>query len=363
MSRILPQVGAFFLLFTALAFAEQKENQFNIEDLEKILQNQAPRSLEELLPLLPAEFRTNPVLVQSSRSAQGAMPLLPRVLLSNQDGSFIASFSANDRSLGGKSLEMIQFHPKEARFEFAELKFEADASPLMKRNTQTCAGCHGAGYDMRPNWEAFPETPGMYGANMDRIAVGSEEEQNLTAFIENAKSHPRYSSLIDLESTHLTRDKDGRMKGRANSLFGEKIQTLNLQRIAKRVPKTKDYDLYKYSILASLYCEKDPAFASKFFPKNSEVPRTFSTLEEGGSDVRPAAFAWGFYRRGAMDLFWTASFGDVLNQKPIRMENVSSSKMLADLLIAQDPDLRIGEGKSFPTCSALEAKAKSKLAK
>lgn len=338
---------------------------FNISDVEAILKQSNATSMEELLPLLPENFRTNAVLMRMSRSVQGAMGQKPRVLLSNEDGSFIAAFNSELRSLGGNSLEMIQYNSKSARFEFAELKFIPDEKPYVARNLETCGGCHGGGLKVRPIWEPFPNANGAYGAEADRIIPDSGEELALRSFIESAKNHPRYKNLINLEQTHLERDSHGRMMGKPNSSLGSKIARLNALKVAREAQDTPQYKKYRYSILASLYCEKEPAFVETFFPENSDVPTKFATIEEGSTENRPAAFFWGFYRRRAAEMNWSTSFGDLFNQQPVRTEE-RASLTFAHSFLESDPVLRAlvrTEKMSkaitpLPTCETLANQAK-----
>lgn len=341
---------------------------FNISDLEVLLKQSKPTSMEQLLPLLPESFRTNAVLMRISRSVQGATGQNPRVLLSNRNGSFIAAFNSEIRALGGSSLEMIQFDSKSARFEFAELKFKENEKPIITRNLQSCEGCHGAGLKVRPNWEPFPNAIGAYGELADRILPNSEEELALKSFVESAKSHPRYKNLVNLEETHLARDSHGRMMGKPNSSFGSKITALNALKVAREAQRTPQYEKYRYSILASLYCEKNPDFVKTFFPENTDVPTEFATIEEGSQGDRPTAFFWGFFRRRAGEMFWTTSFGDMFNDRPVRTEE-RASLTFAHSFMESDPLLRALAPKSvpdkaitpLPSCELLATQAQKAL--
>lgn len=347
---------------------------------QKILNRHAPvTTLEDFLPLLPEHLRQNPVLVKSSRSAQSGTPDRPRVLLSTPDSTFIASFSGD--GLGSNSrLEVIQFHAKatpaekkrglkDARFEYAEVDFEAGKSPRLIRNSQACAGCHGSNEDLRPNFDSFSEWTGLYGEHGEKIAKNSAEEKQLKSFIANAKTHPRYRALFDLEKTHLARNADGTMAGRANSTMNQNLNRLNAKRIARLVKtNTPDYAKTKYSILASLYCANGTAkdFVSRFFPNRAEdTPEAFTTIEEDSTSSQPAAFFWAVRPRNSSMFFWTLTFGDMMNTSAVRTKE-SATLDYALALIAGDAELKalprttvkLKTGTAtLPSCESLEKAA------
>ncbi|MBC7386086.1 MAG: hypothetical protein H7301_08005 [Cryobacterium sp.] len=348
LSKYLLILALFAMLLTDLTPARSAEPAdskaaplFSLTDLVRLLKTSSVETLDDFLLLLPETFRRNPVLIYSSRSTQSASRESPRVILSNNDASFLLSFTGSTHLGSDQNFEMIQFDRKTARFEFAELKFARGEKPELVRHSNSCAGCHGRPKDPRPNFESFPLWPGLYGSNGEKL--GREERKSLTAFVDAAKSLPRYSALIDLEETHLEKNADGTLAGHANALLNLKLNRLNAQRVARMARKNKEYPQKKGAYLDALLCQNlSPVpFASRHFPERDPTytPDHFTAFDQAGDRNSLSAFFWAVRPKSERMFSWTLSFGDTENTSGIRTSGVSALDY-AQALVDGDDDLK-----------------------
>ena len=107
--------------FAATPTCASIESPVSFEKIQSLLQRCQITRIDQLLPLLPAEFRSRFVLVHSSRSLQGATAAFPRVILFGLDARFILSFSGDPQLKGYDSLETIEFDDLTRKFHFRSI--------------------------------------------------------------------------------------------------------------------------------------------------------------------------------------------------------------------------------------------------
>jgi hypothetical protein len=349
------------LVFIAISSAQAAP--FSLGDLEKILAAKSLKTMEQALPFLPQEFRKNAVLMAHSRSLQSGSPDAPRAILSNEDGSFVLAFGRS-----GDSFEMVQFHRKTRRFEFAEIAFDGKNGATVEHDLTRCSGCHGSSDDSHPVFQSFARWPGAYGENAEKLA--GPERVDLAAFLKAAATDPRYGALVDLHQTHGTLDSEGRLAGRPNSEFLRKMMRLNFERIADRVVTGKEYTQNRYAMLASIYCVKEKNFAKDFLAGLGDVPDEILGLEENANPNRSSAIAfyWQLYKRGYSPFNWSLSFGDNMNADGARMpepnaEYGTSAQELARAFAERDTPIAaiVGtDGRTTPSCTDLAKRVNSR---
>ena len=248
------------------------------EKLSHKLQNCPVFRIEELLPLLPSEYRSRHVLVYASRSLQSASATFPRVILFGFDARFIIAFSGDPNRPGYELLETIEFDDQEKIFQFRSITFPSEISAKESRihpypsekNPLLCANCHRE--ELRPNWDTYSAWPGVYGSHND-VYPGPENrdykifQENIFRKIgryrhlENAEAYPDSSWYLDYY-----------VWGRPNLQFTWLLSLLNSQSIARSIKKTKSLHPYRYALLASLTCPlnfEDPDVVSQWLPSIS----------------------------------------------------------------------------------------------
>ena len=102
--------GIYLLTFSALA-----EENFSYAQLEDLIKSSQVHSIDELLPLLPLDFRKSYSLMYESRSLQGGdtYPEYPRVILSSNNGRLIITFTKGPdmgpAQIGSDNIESVEF--------------------------------------------------------------------------------------------------------------------------------------------------------------------------------------------------------------------------------------------------------------
>ena len=76
--------------------------------LRRLIQSARVHSIDELLPLLPEEYRKHYTLLYQSRSLQHADAAAPRVVVYGPTGEFIIAFSGNPNERGFDRLETTE---------------------------------------------------------------------------------------------------------------------------------------------------------------------------------------------------------------------------------------------------------------
>jgi hypothetical protein len=198
-------------------------------------------SIEGLLPLLPASFRSGFTLVRNSLSLQSASVTNPRAIVYGQDGRLLMAFNGNSSQDGFDNLEMIQFRGETQSFEMHLIQFPGTQSSIREPqfsdpNPHLCLACHGE--NPRPNWEAYPIWPGLYGENNDELD-GKELDAYLS-FKELQAQHSRYKWLLSpgssSESPYRSVNSFDRQE-RPNLKLTKFLARLNAKRLASILSK------------------------------------------------------------------------------------------------------------------------------
>lgn len=223
---------------------EVKNKDFVYSDLLKLIQDHHINSIEELLPLLPAEFRAGYVLMHESRSLQEASGHFPRVIMFGKNASLTCAFNGDKSQAGFDTLECFQFLKETRRFDFRMIQFPTVQNQLQvvvfsksgqsTTKLNSCSSCHAS--DLRPNWDAYSNWPGAYGSNDDNLI---EDKDSYLEFVKARSAHPRYKWLIqgeDPRDPYLA----GRFNigNRPNLRFSDLIGRMNAFR-ASRILESK----------------------------------------------------------------------------------------------------------------------------
>lgn len=246
------------------------------ESLKKIIEENHITSIEALLPLLPDDFRSKYALIFASRSLQGSSFADPRVLLFNEGATFMASFNGNPNQKAFYAIETMEYDSHDSEFRYREIEFPtpSDKSNRVKYsevNPERCLKCHGN--PARPIWDTWPLWPGAYGERY-HAPLTDQEQHGLETFLAAQPTHSRYRYLLNTgvfankETFNPSHENkyNGRQKLSPNEQLSRSLSLLNADRIAKQVSRAKDFDHYKYAILASLHGECGSL--DDFFPED-----------------------------------------------------------------------------------------------
>jgi hypothetical protein len=181
-------------------------SRFDYADLEALIANNNVSTIDQLLPLLPLDYRANYTFIYSSRGQHAAnvFPDQPRVLLYGTDGTFMMVFGKNPSAPpvvdDADSLQTIEWQPDSRSFILRELDFSPGKKPLDPEpidNPASCLSCHGN--DPRPIFDVYNFWPGFYGSvgrqNCDTMRAGTPEMAGYTAFLAQHRHADRYQFL------------------------------------------------------------------------------------------------------------------------------------------------------------------------
>lgn len=221
--------------------------------------------VEELLPLLPADFRSRYLFVYASRSLQGATPEFPRVILFGLDAKVILAFAGSPGLHGYDLLEMIEYDESKKMFRFKSITFPADNSlssadaskkaVISEDNPRRCMMCHRE--TLRPNWDTYAAWPGVYGSRNDDMPP--PEKAHYTKFKENVfMKTGRYRFFEDPDKyPDNAWYYDYYRWPRPNLQFNLLLSLLNSQANAREIKNDPKLYPFRYALLASLTCKDD----------------------------------------------------------------------------------------------------------
>jgi hypothetical protein len=109
------------------------------DQVETLIQQQNPKSVEETLALLPKSSFGQYALAYSSRSLQGATPLNPRAIVFDKKSGLTFAFNGDSKEEGFNSLEFMQFDQNTKKFELHEVTFSGGKAAISKPDT--CLKC------------------------------------------------------------------------------------------------------------------------------------------------------------------------------------------------------------------------------
>jgi len=267
------------VLLCLLVAATPAATAISFADLERLIADRNVRSIEDLLPLLPADLRSRYVLMFRSRSLHGSSFAHPRAILFDPEARLVLSFNGDPVQAGFNDLEAMEFNGADQSFEFREIAFPASSPPagpggstaglpaearsaeagvhISKPNPQACLKCHGE--PPGPIWDTHPTWPGAYGERYD-AGLTAEERSGLQDFLREQPTHPRYRYLLAVDrfanpetfrpSARTRYEGDERLP--PNAEFGAALGRLNFEAIVHRLESRAEFDSTRYLLLAAL---------------------------------------------------------------------------------------------------------------
>jgi len=272
-----------------------KPTELNFSQLLEISNRE--KTIEGVLAALPIDYRSKYILVYRSQSLQAASFEYPRVIMTGLRRDLLITFNGSSGQKGVSSLEVIEFNPKNNRFDFHEINFDKSGKKLPTYsglNPVKCMACHQSpsrkDIDMRPNWEPYNSWPGIFtgvaslveadyynseGAQNlivqrhSRVMSESDQELMLTEirqekerFLEfwaRRNDHPRYRSLIikpevleRFQNLEIGRKYDNPIDPVA---FTNELAPMNFSRVARIISETPYYEVYKYVLATGIRCD------------------------------------------------------------------------------------------------------------
>src|SRR2546426_953540 len=230
--------------------------------LEQLIVDRNVRSIEDLLPLLPADLRSRYALMFRSRSLHGSSFAHPRAILFDPEARLVISFNGDAGQAGFTDLETMEFDDAGKSFEFREIAFPVDADRkagvrISNPNPEPCLKCHGE--PARPIWDTHPAWPGAYGERY-AAALTPTERSGLREFLREQPTHPRYRYLLEVDrfanletfrpSARTRYEGDERLP--PNGELGAALGRLNFEAIVHLLESRPEFEATRYLLLAAL---------------------------------------------------------------------------------------------------------------
>ncbi|MBY0371987.1 hypothetical protein K2X33_14975 [bacterium] len=308
----------------------------NYAGLAKTIRDNKVRSIDDLLPLLPEDYRKYYTLVYHSRSLQaGAVsPEWPRIILYGADAKFLMAFTKNPKtepvSQLEDALETIEFIDARSVFQLRRIVFAPGRDPLATEpeiNPVQCTRCHGT--DPRPNWDPYNFWPGVYGSvsrdGCSTMQEGSQELKNYVAFLTGNRKRDRYQFLPpemvgqrNNSGCPQTLDHDytfsNAVRTDPNAHLTSLLFRLNSRRIRRLITASPSFPTFKY-LWAGLAknCRND---VEEFFPLHYAADNKFTDLGATRQALKHSSRR-GYTRR--LRVFQTSNTGSLTdpNRSPL----------------------------------------------
>jgi hypothetical protein len=262
--------------------------------VEALIEQQNPKSVEETLGLLPKSTFDQYALVYSSRSLQGATAPNPRAIVYLKSGLTFA-FNGDAKEDGFNVLEFMQFNQSSKKFEFHELSF-VGGKPILSK-PDTCLKCHGD--NPHPIWDAYFFWPGVYGSE-DAAMVG-DETKNLSTWLASRPNHPRYKYLNLAASVFYGKTPDGHSADLGAQSVGMVLSRENFRALASDLSNDSKLHPFRYAMLAAGTCPYEPI--EDFLPAelNSRARQSFQKMSGVVQQALQKSFQTRLDRATALD--------------------------------------------------------------
>ncbi len=203
-----------------LKIMEYEKANFTKSDLDKILKEKAPKSIDELLSYIPDEYKKYNAMMFQSNSGQKASTERPRMILFGKDARLLLAFNGDPKHKGYDKLEIIEFNPTTNNFEFHEIDEDSLNPKLVIGSTQKCADCHNKRKEeikLRPNFDSYFFWKGAVGAVDDEMVATSRDDfkqfdmpftdskkdvEALNKFLKAWPNLDRYKQIPDLDKRY-----------------------------------------------------------------------------------------------------------------------------------------------------------------
>jgi hypothetical protein len=270
--------------FASFSSAAAASEVFSFAKLEEQIKAHHVKSIEELLPLLPEQYRSKYALIYKSESAQGASAAEPRVILFGDSGpahdpkpaQLIMAFTGSDRQAGGKILETIEFNPESKKFVFRSIDFRS-GTPVIQENPKQCMACHSK--SLHPNWDTYALWPGALGGHHlghDEVYPDVEAMAG-HRLLSKADKHKRYKYLVP-EGSGKVLD-PGKLLStldRNNTELAHLFTTYNSERVLAEMAQAPDFLKYEKVFVAAI--NNSPQFFS-LLPDQDAAKQRYQTLK------------------------------------------------------------------------------------
>lgn len=167
---------------------------FQYDDLVDLIQTRNLKNVDEVVPLLPQEFRNNFTLMKDSQSLQKSDYLNPRVIMYNDNAQTVITFGGLPNEKASANFEVMQYDTHSKTFRLHEISFDSGQVHVANQHEikNKCTSCHGE--FVRPIWQSYPNWIGSYGEKDDYLTPS--EHRQYQEFREKNLDRPAFKALF-----------------------------------------------------------------------------------------------------------------------------------------------------------------------
>jgi hypothetical protein len=322
------------------------EKQLSSSELLKIVSSTKVSSQEDLLRNIPPGTMQNYTLVYASQSRQkeGVSKDWPRVIRWSSDGKTVMAYTCNKKSPSYGKVELQIFDDDQNKFTYKEVTWTKSSRPVhhIDSSQKNCKKCHGDSDYLRPNWDNYPDWPGVYGSRDNylddtiRLPYSESKDTVLEAkafrhFKKIQKNNPCYSTLphshnwrypygnyeIDKPFVEGKPRYEGGYKFEPNFRFNDVQGRLLGQQMATRFSNFDEFEKMKFLLLKEsvrcAYSKGEENFILDRFPGLVGKLNTPSESDESPQTSTPLLYAYG-NKNGVKMQDWTMKFSPTTDQ-------------------------------------------------
>lgn len=265
---------------------EVRNFDMSVEGVQAFIDKHNITRIEQLLNMLPVDYRTNFSLVEHTRATGQSNLQWPRIVLFGADGKFLMNVGTKTDDPKYNLLDVGFLDETTGQWEFSVFDF-TNKTPALQRNDPSCIECHGH-TDARPVWGTNMDWPGVFG---DNIAAGPQGEaldashaERMNTIMDGLGGSPRFDFLL-WENKKLTR---GAKRKIAHHVFGAELLLSNIAmgsatsrgtylRLARKHPEA--YKKYRLALLLAYYLHKGNTYLTA-----QEAEKAATSLRHLGVD-------------------------------------------------------------------------------
>jgi hypothetical protein len=247
-----------------------------------LIQSRNLHSVDEVIPMLPEDFRTSFTLMKSSQSRQKSTPLRPRAILFGGSANTVVTFGGDPNLPGYNDLEVMQFNDSLQSYELHEIRFSANEVHVSTKKEIhfRCSHCHGE--QPRPLYAAYRSWPHAYGSHDDYMTeMQADELSDYEKFRGEVVKIPRFAALFEKHQNDIiwpySTSYETRTDSREPNFRLTLLLTINYaKQLAQRVSQSKLFTQFKYSLLEDMTYSSTQIFSAremKSMISDADIPK------------------------------------------------------------------------------------------
>ncbi|MEM9190990.1 MAG: hypothetical protein AAGF12_17525 [Myxococcota bacterium] len=229
------------------------EFSLTVDGVYNLVRQHEIRDVNTLIAALPDDLRRSFTLMEESGSRHLASLEHPRMILYGLDARLLFAASSDPADPLYDTIEMAEMDMVTGEWVFRVIDFSVDP-PVLSSDDSGCVGCHGA--PARPIWGNYPDWPGAFGGDDDRLtsaqadAVMQMKQQEHQSRRFDHLIYPSDHSIANNRTLYLA----DRSYGYANTVFNFELAVAVADGIVRRMELSEAWPARGYDVVAAHLC-------------------------------------------------------------------------------------------------------------